>query len=387
MERFIAVSPRDLALRPVFHVGAVLFLAACASRRPETPARAAAPVDVTVPVVAASSAPPVATAAPVAEQRPTLDPARAKALLADRDRCLHDPTCSRDETQRLTRDAADAGATVDCALFYYGTVVTVDWQRARSCYEREVRSSPACGGSSPSLDRIQLAIMLVDGQGGPKMRFDDIKPIMGDCFEDASVSALREPMPKEPVDFCNDIGGTTLSMNECSSGRIDRANLEHLLIRKDIAASIGKDALAKEDEAASRFDRFATAAADLVSDTWRGGSGRGFVFGGEEETLIDQRNRALTVFAAPVVFASAKERADLEKDHRTLAQKVQQQADAERKKLFHDAEAAFVEWRTAEIAFERATAKPTDGDNAQIDAVVRATRMWNGSLERLTADH
>ena len=379
------VSPRHPATRP-FVLSAALLVAACASRPADT-AKRAVTVEVTAPAVAAPPASIEATPTASAEPSPTLDAVRAKALLVERDRCLRDPSCSRTETARLTREAADLGATVDCALFYYGTVVPVDWQRARVCYQRQVLGSPGCGGSSPSLDRIQLGIMLLDGQGGPKLAFDDIKPFMGDCFDDASVESLKEPMPKEPVDFCTDIGGTTLSMNECAGGRIDRANLEHLLIRKDIAARIGKDALAKEENAASRFDRFSNAAADLVSDTWRGGTGRNFVFASEEESLIDQRNRALTTFAAPLAFASATDRADVERAHRTLAQKASQQADADRKKLLADAESAFAAWQSAEIAFERATVQPVDGDKAQIDAVVRTTRMWNGSLEHLTSDH
>src|SRR5689334_12341281 len=109
------VSPRHPAPRPLLQLSAVAFLSACASR-PADVAKGAVTVEVSPPAVATSSATAAVTTALAAESAPTFDATRAKALTAERDRCLHDAACSRAETQRLTREAVDLGATGDCAL-------------------------------------------------------------------------------------------------------------------------------------------------------------------------------------------------------------------------------------------------------------------------------
>jgi hypothetical protein len=125
-----------------------------------------------------------ASAAASASAKPVASHA-ADEILFQREQCLESVGCSREQFAKLVIEADDAGATVDCGLFYRGVGVPKDWKRARACYEREVKDEP-CDGSSPSLARDFLATMLVDGQGGPT---DPAlaHAVFAGCFEDMAV--------------------------------------------------------------------------------------------------------------------------------------------------------------------------------------------------------
>jgi hypothetical protein len=136
--------------------------------------------------------------------------------------------------------AAPVWAQLDaeaCFRLYYGAGVKRDLTRARACFEKEVPKR-ACNETAFHLDRLYLAVMYLDAQGGAA---DPAKAraLLSECFNDADIAELRqrtaarESAPQGPVgtpagklDFCGSLAGTTragMACSELASLRIDTA--------------------------------------------------------------------------------------------------------------------------------------------------------------------
>ncbi len=384
--------PHLLSSRWAF-AAATLALGACTRPAPEPVLGGhldAAPSE----LVDQSTAPTESAEAVPASPSVALDPTRARSLLADRDRCLRDTSCSRNEVARLTIAAADAGASTDCDLFYYGGVVPVDLARARTCYLREVEHDH-CGGSSPSLARVELATMMFDGQGGPKAPPGAIRATVEGCFEDGSIDWMLAPTastirstltpPNRPIDFCNDIGGTTLSMEACADSRIDRAETDRLLIRKDLAVKLSRPALAEEGAAAAAFDAFARAASELAADDARGGTMAGLDFSSELEHLIDARNAALAALSASPA-ATEVDRIESARALQTALTRARAKADPDRAGLIAQPLLACQSGQRAEIGFEKEVFGSADAQKAERDAATRTNGVFRDVLAGMETD-
>jgi hypothetical protein len=120
-----------------------------------------------------------------------------------------------------------------CFKLYYGAGPTRDLTRARACFEKEVPQR-ACNQPPFHLDRLYLAVMYLDAQGGAAS-LDKARALLSDCFDDADIAELRrrtaarESAPQGPagkLDFCASLAGTTpdgLSCSLLASLRIDTA--------------------------------------------------------------------------------------------------------------------------------------------------------------------
>ena len=120
-----------------------------------------------------------------------------------------------------------------CFRLYYGAGPTRDLARARACFEKEVPQR-ACNESPYHLDRLYLAVMYVDGQGGAASA-DKARALLSECFDDADIAAIRQRMAAREsappghagkLDFCGSLAGTTRAGMSCSllaSLRIDTA--------------------------------------------------------------------------------------------------------------------------------------------------------------------
>ncbi len=271
--------------------------------------------------------------------------------LADRaEACFADPTCSVDRAARDFVAADDAGAApLDCFRFYYGTGVAPDPARARACFARTTRGQ-TCNGSSPDLDRLYLATMQLDGQGGP-VDVRGAEATLAGCFDDVSVSGVRGAKRERadvPIDFCRDIGGTTLSMLECSATDRGRATFARQVYLKSVHASLSERAKASLSDADAAYDAFALADASRSGDEFRGGSLENMTVSATLTTLLEERVerlRALEGTTPPFDLAAL----ELELRERTAA--TRSDLDAEGAQLFDRAEAAFREYVAKEIAF------------------------------------
>ena len=173
--------------------------------------------------------------------------------------------------------AAPVRAQLDaeaCFRLYYGAGPTRDLTRARACFEKEAPQR-ACNQTPYHLDRLYLAVMYLDGQGGAASP-DQARALLSECFDDADIAELRrrtadgESGPVGPagkLDFCASLAGTTNAGMSCSllaSLRIDTALGE---LEKSVLARLdppGRELYRKWKAAG---DKFAQADAAAIFET------------------------------------------------------------------------------------------------------------------------
>lgn len=331
---------------------ALLALAACNS--PPAPSAVAEPS-----IVVSASAPPAgpsAAPAPTTTASPALSPTEAANLLASAEKCFADPACDPKQAEDMYRRADDAGAKdVSCFDFYYGIHVRQDLQRARACFERQVAAGGTCGGSSPDLSRAYLAAMLIDAQGGPADAARATALFTG-CFADATVKGLGEEAPqrsalapdRKPLDFCADIGGTTITIGQCEMVEARKAKGLQQRVDRELAAKLDAAGMALAGKAREAYRKFADKQGEAAADRYRGGSLQGNAWQGRQNALEKQRIEALAHLFAYKLGAGgdpARAERDLDKAYREAAE-----GDAQHKKLLGAARKAWNAYRDAEIA-------------------------------------
>lgn len=344
-----------LSMRSPIHLpAALLLIAACGARPVPAPPEPAGPI----PASSGSSsfaAPPVASTRHTAIPSPPMSPTEAAALVAHADACLADPACT-EGGEALYRRADDAGATgVSCFRFYYGIGVALDRARARACFERQVAADGTCGGSSPSLDRLYLAAMLIDGQGGAPAA-SRAESLLADCFRDVSVEGLLREVPtrsapdssRKALDFCKDIGGTTVSTSDCIRVESDGVTADRVRVERRLFSSLDAEGRALEIKARKAYADFTSKEGAVQADVFRGGSASSNRGAAAETQLQKQRTEALGHFFDPPPPAGADLQAaerDLDRAYRTACD-----TDAERRKLCAAARKSWSAYVDAEIA-------------------------------------
>jgi hypothetical protein len=129
--------------------------------------------------------------------------------------------------------AAPVWAQLDaeaCFRLYYGAGVKRDLAHARACFEREVPQH-TCNETPFHLDRLYLAVMYLDAQGGAADA-GKARALLAECFNDADIAELRQRTAAQKsgqagkLDFCGSLAGTTGAGMSCSllaALRIDTA--------------------------------------------------------------------------------------------------------------------------------------------------------------------
>lgn len=320
-----------------------------ASPEPPRTASAAAPAG-------SSAAPPAPTTAPVTTARATASAAEAARLLADAERCFADPACTNAQAEDLYRRADDAGAGVSCFEFYYGGRVTRDLPRARACFTRKVAAARDCGGSSPDLDRLMLASMLIDAQGGPADPARAASLLAG-CYADVSVQALGDEArqrkdlapDRKPLDFCEAIGGTTLTIGQCELVKAERTKGREQRVARELHARLDAAGEKLAKKAGDAYAKFADLEGGAFADRYRDGSLHSNAWRGHQTEIESARLDALDHlfdYALGAGGAPAAAEKDLDKAYR----EVTAEGDATRKIAFSKARAAWLAYRDAEIA-------------------------------------
>jgi uncharacterized protein YecT (DUF1311 family) len=169
--------------------------------------------------------------------------------------------------------AATTGHPDDCLKLYHGIRVPPDLPAARRCFERSI--TPGCGGESPTLARAELAVMYLDAQGGPadpERAWD----LLADCFVDITASMLQSTFEKRrptgTFDFCKEIGGTTLTLNECGRVHLDQAAAQREAAAARLRAASSSGATAAIDAAEKAWTRLEEADAAVSADEVRDGT-------------------------------------------------------------------------------------------------------------------
>jgi uncharacterized protein YecT (DUF1311 family) len=161
-----------------------------------------------------------------------------------------------------------------CFRLYYGVGPTRDLTRARACFEKEVPER-SCKQTPFHLDRLYLAVMYLDAQGGAT-NLEKARALLSGCYEDADISELHKriaagesaaPGQAGKLDFCKSLVGTTRAGISCSaldSLRIDtalEAAEKSVLERLDPK---GRDLYRKWKDAG---DKFAEASATAIFES------------------------------------------------------------------------------------------------------------------------
>ena len=213
-------------------------------------------------------------------------------------------------------------------------------------------------GSSPSLERIFLGLMLLDAQGGPRDR-ERGQALFADCYlgNDSGVSAAAEEREKsgatKPIDFCADLGGTTLDTNACAEVQHDRAIVDAQEAVKEIFAAArarrrGPRAL---EQGGARLGRLLVRRRAL--------RGRRLYRGGQHAPRAgDLDRRGATRASAPRCSARCSSRSRRSKEADAELKRAEASAraaarDADNRKLLAAAEVEWQAYRAAEIAFVR----------------------------------
>jgi uncharacterized protein YecT (DUF1311 family) len=337
--------------------------------------------------VASASPPPAASAPGGAARHPTATPAEAAELLAHAEKCLTDPTCTEDG-EALFRRADDMGAAgISCFRFYHGIGVAQDLPRARACFERQVARDPGCHGSSPDLERVVLAAMLIDAQGGPADAAR-AEALFTDCLKDGSVTGVLEEIPKRsqpdptraPLDFCKDIGGTTYSISRCHGVDHDRLLDQRVRVDRLLFPRLDPTGRQLAVKAREAWSVFADKEGAVHGDKYRGGSIQSNAWASHENELQKQRADAVAHLfdhkLSPGADPAAAAR-DLEKAYREACNE-----DATRKKLCGTARKAWTTYRDAEIAlYVRALGASLGEKELTRDLTTTLTRAYAADLE------
>jgi len=164
-------------------------------------------------------------------------------------------------------------STDECLAIRHGVGRPRDLAAARRCLEAALGTP--CSGGSPDLARAELAVMYLDGQGGPAEPERAWKLLHG-CFEDATVQGLREHFeragPTGTFDFCSDLGGTTLTINECAALRARSSEEARSAAVAHLRQVLPPELLDRLGAAERAWSAFASAAADFAEDQFRGGT-------------------------------------------------------------------------------------------------------------------
>lgn len=337
----------------------------------------AAPSASVTSAAAASSAAPIALPPAV-----PIDPVKAHESDLAAMRCLYDPTCALADAERLLALAADQGSTESCELLYRGGPFAKDWPRARTCFERRMAAGPGCQGSSPSADRLTLATMYLDGQGGPKAPGRAPALFQG-CYEDVSATWLTDEIAKRPegsppLDFCTDVGGTTLTMNECALTDVELSRLARPVALKRLAAR-GEAALKQEEELARIFNDYLVADVEAHRFPVQMGTIAPLVTSGAEASDREDYAKWIGDLAAGANLIDDAGRATAEKlEADTLADVLSKAGDPAWNTLIRKSEVAYK--RFAKAAIELAGV--VLGAAGKIDA---AARLASLRVERLKA--
>lgn len=279
--------------------------------------------------------------------------------------------------------AAGPPSSDDCLALYHGIGRPRDLLAARQCLESAVDSP--CQGSSPGLARAELAVMYLDGQGGPPDP-ERAWGLLRGCFEDATVQGLRKRFenssPTGTFDFCSELGGTTLTINECAALRAASADEVRssavARLRKSLPANL-HDRLDAAEQAWSAFQRGAT---DLAEDEFRGGTiATSFALEANQRL---SRERTLWLDGLPRLRpADCDARALAEEDARlNVAYRREVNGDTERSTLLRAAQRAWIVSRDADAALVRAW----KGTAQATTVLCLATRARAAALEAVRAE-
>lgn len=174
--------------------------------------------------------------------------------------CLVDAVCPMARYASLVLAAVDARERdVPCFHLLRGTGVPIDRARARRCFESEVHAEGSCRQSTPSLARLELAML------------SGSKSVLAGCLDDTAVEVGRTEPGK--IDVCDTgLGLTTLHMVACVQLEHDELAVRAAALHKAFLARFGKTRWASLSAASRAHADYAHDTAECVGELYAGGT-------------------------------------------------------------------------------------------------------------------
>ncbi len=289
--------------------------------------------------------------------------------------CLASPLCAAEEAARLFIAAADAREPgLDCLRFLDGAGTPRDLARGRACLERQADALD-CAGSSMSLEAAELALLRIDGIGGAADVAAAREFVRG-CFDDVTREGVldhataKEHDPKTPrVDFCKDIGGTTITNNECEGRSGKNADTRRQLQAKAVVAGLddaGRDLFGRSEQA---YADYVSAVGDYVYEVYIDGTIRGSMALAAQNKLKAKRIQDLVAFPRFVAKdTTAKDVEAAERARSAAIERVHPEKDAEKTALLKTQQTWEI-YREAEVALYGHVFGPAQGAERVASAV------------------
>jgi uncharacterized protein YecT (DUF1311 family) len=265
-----------------------------------------------------------------------------------------------------------------CFRLYYGAGPTRDLTRARACFEKEVPQR-TCNETPFHLDRLYLAVMYLDAQGGAA---DPAKAraLLAECFNDADIGELRKRTAAPPeqtgkLDFCESLAGTTRAGISCSSLASLRIDTALEALEKSVLARLdppGRELYRKWKAAG---DKFAEADAAAIFESISPGTLAPAASNDRVNEIHAQRVRDLRELFRYRVHPK-NNAAALAEAVRALEQRHRQQLERDER-----AQAAWIAYRDATPAFYCEALKLSDCGAVATDLL---TTLTERRVEELT---
>jgi uncharacterized protein YecT (DUF1311 family) len=268
---------------------------------------------------------------------------------------------------------------VSCFRFYHGIGVGRDLPRARACFARQIAATGDCHGSSPSLQHAYLATMLVDGQGGPAEP-EQVKGVFAGCYRDITVQALEEEAAHRtlpsPLDFCDKIGGTTLTIAECQMIAAMQVEDRKRRVQREVIGKLDAEGQKLAATAEAAWTAFAAKQAEAMAEAYQG-TLHTSVQASRRNALEERRVKALLALPAYAPEAGAdpvEAEKQLDEAFRALT------VEAPQKALLTAARRAFAGYRKAEIALYAHAGRAAKRE-VERDVGARLTRAYREDVE------
>lgn len=231
--------------------------------------------------------------------KPDPGPAPPSGFAAAAANCMTDPLCQLDRYASLVLAAADAGeAGTPCVQLLRGVGVPVDQSRAGACFDRAVTAEGPCTGSSPSVERLQLALMQAFGRGRPRDTTGAMKTLEG-CYADGSVAAVDEVIrgqragviPKlDSLDVCNaGLAQTTLHMSMCLQVDLDMLEVRAEALEKVLVGRFDKAFIERYGKVSAELTTYSEAMGRAAADVYRNGTIATLAFPGAIHGVVERR--------------------------------------------------------------------------------------------------
>lgn len=222
-----------------------------------------------------------------------------------------------------------------------------DAAKARTCLERAMKSD-SCDGGSPSLDRLELAVSLIDGTGRPADSKRGLALLDG-CFEDVAVEAVREHEAKHEAAFtsCDSFAVTTVASTACLAEHV--ANEEIWL--RVVQRTMPSDRASLFAAATKAHGVYATKVGAIAYARFSGGSMRDPAMVASILAQLKRRRARIDGLVKSSTIPPAPELSRAEANAARALASALADAEADTVAAIDEADAAWPAYREAEVAF------------------------------------